>query len=157
MLDWWIGGMEGNRPNPPCPNIDDSSSMEYEDGGNRKDMLKKVLEAIADVYELAREEGIVSVRFLNNPTGRKDIKKADVAGLHAEIQYDGVTMTGTELQNKILKPFVLEPQTPMRKPLLTMIITDGDVSLTTTVLYYRAACGHHADSVSRLRARSRGC
>ena len=130
------------------PKSDDSSSMEFTDDGRRKETLKKVLEAVADVYKLARDRGIVSVRFLNAPRGRKDIRAADITSLHAAIQFDGVAMTGTELQNKILKPFVLQPKT-MTKPLLTMIITDGDVSS----LCCTARC---ADWVSRSRVSRRG-
>lgn len=106
--------------------LDDSSSMEYAEGGRRKEKLRDVLSAIAEIYGLAREQGIVSVRSLNGPRGRKDVTLDKVAGVHSKIVYGGVTMIGTQLQNKILNPFVLS-KARMEKPLLTIIITDGNV------------------------------
>ena len=105
---------------------DDSSSMEYAEGGLRKEKLRDVLNAVAEIYGLAREQGIVSVRSLNGPRGRKDVTLNKVADVHNKIVYGGVTMIGTQLQNKILNPFVLS-KTRMEKPLLTIIITDGNV------------------------------
>ncbi|KAH0604032.1 uncharacterized protein H6S33_007063 [Morchella sextelata] len=68
--------------------LDDSSSMEEEEAGERINTLQKTMEAITDVYDHA-----------NN--------------------------TGTVLDRKIIKRFVFK--SPMEKPLLIMIITDGGI------------------------------
>jgi len=108
--------------------------MATEDGGKRISTLLKVLEAVAGVYELAREGGIMSVRYLNGRQGRKDVTTAKVDEVHASIRYNGVTRIGTELQEKIIKPFVQNKK--MEKPLLTMVITDGDVSSSLSIRGY---------------------
>ena len=136
---------EWKRSNP-LPDSDDSSSMDFEDDGRRKKTLKKVLDAIAEVYELARDEGIMSIRYLNGRQGRKDVTRDKVEDLHNAIQYNGVTMIGTQLQAKILKPFV--EQKDMTKPLLIIVITDGSVSPPSST----SRC---ADYVSRSRVRGR--
>ncbi|KAI5841682.1 hypothetical protein BZA05DRAFT_210917 [Tricharina praecox] len=105
--------------------IDDSSSMYTDDDGARVKTLHTLLKAVAEVYELAREEGIMSVRYLNGRQGRKNVTKAKVDEVHKAIRYHGLTMIGTQLQEKILKPFV--EKKVMTKPLLTMIITDGAI------------------------------
>ena len=110
-------------PNP-APESDNSSLTGIADV-RRTESLKAVLDAIAEVYELARDKGIVSVRFVNAQDGRQDIMANDVPALLASIEFSGPAIPGTQLQKKILEPFVLNPNTPMRKPLLTVVITDG--------------------------------
>jgi len=100
--------------------------MDLADDGTRKNTLLKVLTAVARIYQLARKEGIVSVRFLNTQKASQDVTQDKVEKLHDDIQYYGVTMIGTQLQEKVLKPFV--EQKTMTRPLLTMVITDGNVS-----------------------------
>lgn len=129
------------------PNSDDSSSMYTDDDGARVKTLHTLLKAVAEVYELAREEGIMSVRYLNGRQGRKNVTKAKVDEVHEAIRYHGLTMIGTQLQEKILKPFV--EKKVMTKPLLTMIITDGAVSSS----FSSRDC---TDRVSRSRVRVRG-
>ncbi|KAF8246235.1 hypothetical protein K440DRAFT_602803 [Wilcoxina mikolae CBS 423.85] len=101
--------------------IDDSASMFDEEDGKRRETLKRVLENICRIYKLARPEGIVSVKFLNCPQGRKNVKNADFLDNHP---WNGVTRIGTELK-KILDTFVFLKK--MTKPLLIMVITDGGV------------------------------
>ena len=127
----------------PAPESDNSSSTGLADG--RKETLKAALDAIAGVYQLARDKGIVSVRFVNTQEERQDIKSNDVPALLEAIEYGGPAIPGTQLQEKILEPFVLNPKTPMKKPLLTVVITDGNVSSSRPAL-------HCADHVSRPRA-----
>ena len=106
--------------------IDDSTSMDYGDDGRRRMTLLTVLEAIADIYVLAREEGIMSVHFLNTRMPWRNVRPNAVKDLHSRIQYNGVTMIGTQLQEKVLRRYVQQPER-MEKPLLTMVITDGEV------------------------------
>jgi hypothetical protein len=105
---------------------DDSSSIAYAAGSDRKRKLLFILEAVAEIYGLAREQGIVSVQFLNEPKGRENVTPAMVANFRSNIRYGGVTMLGTQLQEGILDPFVLSRER-MDKPLLTIIVTDGNV------------------------------
>lgn len=93
----------------------------------RENMLLEVLIAVASVYGLARDQGIVTVRFFNAPRGRKDVTRGKVEKLHGNIQYNGVSMIGTQLQEKILTKLVQAPKAIMAKPLLTIIMTDGNV------------------------------
>jgi hypothetical protein len=104
---------------------DDSSSIEYAAGSDHKRKLLFILEAVAEIYGLAREKGIVSVQFLNDE-GQKDVTPAKVANFRSDIRYGGVTMLGTQLQEGILDPFVLSRER-MDRPLLTIIVTDGNV------------------------------
>ncbi|KAI5841687.1 hypothetical protein BZA05DRAFT_412948 [Tricharina praecox] len=107
--------------------LDDSSSMGSGADRKRENMLLEVLIAVASVYGLARDQGIVTVRFFNAPRGRKDVTRGKVEKLHGNIQYNGVSMIGTQLQEKILTKLVQAPKAIMAKPLLTIIMTDGNI------------------------------
>lgn len=100
--------------------------MEYEEDGNRIKTLSKILRAIVDIYGLARDEGVVAVRFFNNSRPAKNLTRANVETVIKNIEYNGVTMIGTQLQDKILKRFVLKKK-DMVRPVLAIIITDGHV------------------------------
>jgi hypothetical protein len=104
--------------------IDDSDSMKYEENGERIKTLQKTLDNIANVYGLARDQGIITVRFLNAPQGKKNVTVKTVKSVLKNHNYGGVTRIGTELKKKILDRFVNKD---MAKPLLIMIITDGAV------------------------------
>ncbi|KAL0639094.1 hypothetical protein Q9L58_001777 [Maublancomyces gigas] len=103
--------------------IDDSDSMVYDQKGARIKTLQKILNAIADIYNLAREQGILTVRFLNATKGKKNVTAKTVKTVIKGHDYGGVTRIGTELKKKILDKFVLGVD--MKKPLLIMVITDG--------------------------------
>jgi hypothetical protein len=104
--------------------------MVLQENGERRENLKKVLKEVTDIYSLARTDGIVSVRFFNTRTGRKNVHpgKGDIL---SDICYTGLTMIGTQLQKKVLDPFVYKkkegPSESASKPVLVMVITDGDV------------------------------
>jgi hypothetical protein len=99
-------------------------------GGERRANLGKVLVEVTKIYTLARSDGIVSVRFFNNREGRKNVtpQKGDIL---SDITCTGLTMIGTQLRKKILEPFVYNmpgnPEDMGSKPVLVMVITDGDV------------------------------
>jgi hypothetical protein len=103
--------------------------MRLEEGGERIKTLKKVLKEVAAIYENARDEGILSIKFLNASQGKKDVTTPKLnaePGPLSHIRWSGITKIGTQLENRILKNFVYGKK--MTKPLLVMIITDGDVS-----------------------------
>jgi len=62
--------------------------MMDEEHGRRIDTLKMVLDSICKVYRHARPEGIVSVKFLNHPQGRKNVKSSAILDDHP---WEGVT------------------------------------------------------------------
>lgn len=116
--------------------------MEFEQGGERKKALKKVLHFLADLYSAVSDDmrGIKAIRFLN---GTDDLT-ADHLRSKDEIdkvidchEFEGLTCIGAGLMRKVLKPFVFADEpwirgTPrrlrrMERPLLVMVITDGEV------------------------------
>lgn len=127
---------------------DDSHSMDYAQDGARKATLKKTIDEITKVYDLANDTGILSVRFINNKQGKKEVSNKKVESLFHERIYEGSTKIGTALEKKVLKPFVLSKE-KMEKPLLVMTITDGTVS--SGVNHFSRASAN--DITPRLRAR----
>lgn len=103
--------------------------MANEESGIRKSTLQTVLQEVARIYTMAREDGIVSIRFLNAKRGKKDIKEDDVEKFLSGVTYYGVTRIGGELDKKIFKRFVFKEE--MKKPVLVMIVTDGNVWMKT--------------------------
>lgn len=99
--------------------------MIYDQGGERIKILQRLLNAIASVYSLARENGILTARFLNAPQGKKNITPRTVKTVMKGHDYAGITRVGTELKRKILDRFVLGVE--MKKPLLVIVIADQSV------------------------------
>lgn len=104
---------------------DDSDSMVYAQNGERIKTLQEILNNIADIYGLAKDTGISTVRFLNAAKGKKNVTAKTVKTVIKGHDYGGVTRIGTELRKKILDRFVLGKE--MKKPLLVLVITDGAV------------------------------
>ncbi|KAG0641971.1 hypothetical protein HOY80DRAFT_685020 [Tuber brumale] len=107
--------------------IDDSESMSNEENGQRVEILKGVLKIINDIYQHASEPeiGVRAIRFMNNYNDRDNFL-GNPYELIQDHYFGGTTKIGTELHKRILKPLVLG-ETPMKKPLLVMVITDGAV------------------------------
>lgn len=103
----------------------DSESMVDDQGGQRIKILQRLLNAIASVYNLARERGISTVRFFNALQGKKNITAQTVKTVIKGHQYGGDTRVGTELERKIIDKFVIGIE--MKKPLLVIVITDQAV------------------------------
>jgi hypothetical protein len=101
--------------------------MKLQENAKRIATLERALQQVADIYTLANPSGIKSVRFLNHRQGKANVKKEDVPGVIGRCAWIGLTMMGSELRRKILLPFVLKDVAAMKKPLLVMIITDGQV------------------------------
>lgn len=107
--------------------------MSYEEDGTRIGILKGVLNIINSIYKHAAEPdtGIRAIRFINNYDD-KDNFLGEPSKIIDNHYFGGTTKIGTELHKKILKPLVLG-ETPMKKPLLIMVITDGAVSYPNPV------------------------
>lgn len=103
----------------------DGDSMVYDDEGRRIDILHRLLDAIARVYDLAREKGILTTRFLNARVGSNDVTAPTVNKMITGHEYGGVVRVGTGLRGKILDKFVLGIE--MKKPLLMIVIADQAV------------------------------
>lgn len=105
---------------------DDSTSMKFDDGGERVKTLQQVLHVITHFYALSQPDGkIKAVRFMNRRPGLDNATPEEIMEHISKHRYEGMTRIGKELEKKILRPFVSKQMT---RPLLVMIITDGDVS-----------------------------
>ncbi|KAI9860795.1 MAG: hypothetical protein M1813_005718 [Trichoglossum hirsutum] len=107
--------------------IDDSGSMQFEDGGERIKDLKLILSRVAYAAALFDRDGI-QVRFMNNPIEGNNIRtEQQVEELVARVAFKGLTPMGTELKKKVLDPLVVGPARAgqLKKPVLVITITDG--------------------------------
>lgn len=100
--------------------------METEQNGDRINSMKKTVEYITSVYDLANPTGIRVVKFINSKRRFLNIRRKHCRKLFMGVEYDGMSRIGTALELKILDQEVWRVK--MEKPLLVMIITDGDVS-----------------------------
>ncbi|KAL2918938.1 hypothetical protein HK105_201772 [Polyrhizophydium stewartii] len=108
--------------------IDDSGSMVFEEDGTRIDDLKFILSKAAEVMTLFDDDG-VQVRFMNSNVIGEGIRSTDhVNELVERVRFSGMTPLGTQFKNKVIDPIVLGPAISgqMAKPVLTIIITDGE-------------------------------
>merc|ERR1711939_864301 len=107
--------------------IDDSGSMQFEENGERIDDLKLILSRVAYATSLFDEDGI-QVRFMNFPDQGNNIRsEQQVTEMISRTRFSGLTPMGRELDNKILRPLVLQNARngTLRKPVLVITITDG--------------------------------
>lgn len=83
---------------------DDSGSMAFEEGGERIADLKLILGRVAEVATLFDDDGI-SIRFMNSPVNGDGIKDAAAANnVVAQVQFNGLTPLGTNLDAKVSQP-----------------------------------------------------
>ena len=132
--------------------IDNSGSMQFEDGGERKKDLQLILARVAYAASLFDDDGI-QVRFMNaresgiNPAMLNGIRTEEQAeALVMDAKYRGLTPLGTQLEAQVIEPLVLQPARSgqLRKPVLIITITDGqpageDPKALEGVLRYTAA------------------
>lgn len=105
--------------------IDDSGSMLFEENGERIALLRQVMKVISHVYCPSQETGsIKAIRFLNNGPGLDNAFPEQLDDILRTHDYAGMTRIGTVLKEQILTPLVTETMT---RPLLVMILTDGNV------------------------------
>jgi len=113
--------------------IDNSLSMRVEQSGERIKTLKNTLKAIAGLYSLmSRGRGIVAVKFLNQRQGYLKVKPGQVSKLIDQVTFHALTRIGTELRNKVLNEYANVRK--MKRPLLVIIITDGEIEGEPDVL-----------------------
>lgn len=76
---------------------------------------------------------IKAIRFMNNGLGAINVDDTDFpsAVAHSVDDNSGITMIGTELERQILTPLVTSAMT---RPLLVMIITEGEVSAGCSIV-----------------------
>lgn len=98
--------------------------MVTEEEGIQIKTLGKILRRVSPVYALAREDGIYTMDFLNEPDGYADFTAEDINEILMNHSYYGWTRIGTELKSKVLSENVHDN---MKKPLLVLTITGGDV------------------------------
>jgi hypothetical protein len=102
--------------------------------GNRIEVLKDTLRRIAEFATILTPEGI-SIRLLNyeqDETGDYDnLRTVDqIERLIDRIRFENGTPLGTVLDRKIVQPLILKKAEngTLKKPLIVVTITDGEVS-----------------------------
>ena len=88
-----------------------------------------IVAEIADTMSLfSTEEKGAHVRFINKSTGGLDNLKGDALKAQMGFTPDGSTKIGTNLNSKILEPFIYsktDTRAGFERPILVIIITDG--------------------------------
>jgi hypothetical protein len=101
--------------------------MAYEEGGERIDDMKLILQRVAYAATLFDTDGI-EIRFMNSTIQGNNVRTAqEVDQLIQRIKFQGLTPAGTQLRAKIIDPLVVSPARSgqLRKPVMIITITDG--------------------------------
>ncbi|RYP39598.1 hypothetical protein DL767_002146 [Monosporascus sp. MG133] len=119
--------------------LDDSSSMRTEENGLRISALHTFLKRISAIARLFDPAGI-SIRFINHDEEYDSVTdEATINQIISEVSFDGGTMIGTMLKNRIVDPLVVQPAQAkqLKKPVLIIMITDGQCAgtLKQTITY----------------------
>lgn len=101
--------------------------MAYAEGGPYLETLNDTLGLISSIYGLARDEGIVAVRFFNSRRGKKNVTGGNIKHVLEGHDFEGTARIGTELKKKIIDRFVSSEPEEMKKPFLVVVITNGIV------------------------------
>ncbi|BGP51556.1 hypothetical protein JCM10450v2_007502 [Rhodotorula kratochvilovae] len=107
---------------------DDSASMSFAENGSRIDDMRLVLSKVSLAAGLFDADGI-EIRWLNSKKeGNGFTTESQAIELLSRIKFDRATPLGTSLRHKILEPLVYKKakKHALRKPLLIVIITDGE-------------------------------
>lgn len=102
----------------------------FDEGGGRIDDLKLVVTRVVEAATLFDADGI-SIRFFNSPTGADRVSSvAEAQACLDRVNYNGMTPLGRNLDSKVIQPMLLGPAQAghLRKPVLVMIVTDGEPS-----------------------------
>jgi hypothetical protein len=106
--------------------------MKLEESGARIKTLTETVRTVSAVYSLAAERrGIRAVTFLNARKSHSDIGPGKIAGLMDQVVFEGLTPIGTKLRDKVLAKHVTKD---MKRPLLVIVITDGEVRRRTLLV-----------------------
>jgi len=95
--------------------------MIREENGERKKALIQFVDHVTEIYSMANESGILSMRFINGGEGKKNWTGESQEYLDHH-SYGGVSRIGTELKKKILDRLVIGNPN-QSKPLLVLIVT----------------------------------
>ena len=111
--------------------VDNSYSMTQ---AKRRAALEDTLQRVAKFATKLEPSGM-SIRFLNFSQDREFNNLNDVEDIMRKVRavdYDGPTRLGQILYFKIVVPLVFqkEGQNTFTKPIIVMVITDGEVSMT---------------------------
>jgi hypothetical protein len=109
---------------------DDSSSMSFEEQGERIEDLKIILSKVAEVATMFDQDGIL-IRFLNARTEGNGIRNAQEAeNVVKQVRFQGLTPLAASMQHNVLEPVVfnLAQSGQLQKPVLVITITDGEPS-----------------------------
>ncbi|GAA6021962.1 hypothetical protein JCM10207_002620 [Rhodosporidiobolus poonsookiae] len=107
--------------------LDDSGSMQFEEGGSRIDDAKLILSRVSFAASLFDTDGI-SVRFMNSKLeGNNITNEAQANQLIGQVRFSGLTPLGTALDQKIIQPLIVGPARAgtLRKPVVVYAVTDG--------------------------------
>ena len=89
------------------------------------------IDHITEIYSMANESGVLTIRFMNRAGGRRNWTGKSREYLNHHI-YGGVTRIGTALKKRILDKFVTG-NLDQRKPLLVLIASDGGVCFSPKI------------------------
>lgn len=106
--------------------METKQNVELPDGSRkpiRKEALRCCLSHIAEVYTLARPDGIFAIEFLNSLEAEGDVLQKHVDEIINEHTFSGCTRIGSQMEHNILSEFIPH----LERPLLVITITDGDV------------------------------
>ncbi|KAL2184044.1 hypothetical protein L209DRAFT_757383 [Thermothelomyces heterothallicus CBS 203.75] len=109
----------------PVLYCDDSGSMR----GAGYECQRKMVKRICSVTTKLVPEGVgVDLHLINHSQDYVDLREEEIDEKLGTISPDGDTKIGTNLEKKILLPFVYKPLESggLKRPLLISIITDGD-------------------------------
>lgn len=114
---------------------DDSSSMVFEEGGERVEDLKLVVSQVADVVGLFDSDGM-SIRLMNSNQKADGVRTStEAVAFFNGVNFSGCTPLGTNFHTRVIEPMVLSPvkkflgmsvSKGLEKPVLAFIITDGE-------------------------------
>jgi hypothetical protein len=132
------------------PQIDDSSSMQCE---QRIPALKDTLKRVAEIATILEPSGI-AVRFLNYNSDRKFDNLVSIEDIQAKVEavkFEGCTKLGTVLDRKIVQPMIIRKaiSKSFEKPVIVVIITDGEVSITDTMKHLKGFLFFSPDTLLR--------
>lgn len=118
--------------------IDNSGSMEFDEGGKRIEELRLVLKYVISIVKLFDSDGL-AIRFMNDAQRSLDnVRDEDTINrvLAQPGLFHGTTPLGTELRRQVVNEIVANARTnSLPKPVLVITITDGiPVGEQSTVL-----------------------
>jgi len=119
---------------------DDSTSMNI---GNRIPALQQTIKCVSEIATILEPSGM-SIRFLNSTQDGNFNNLTNVNDIMQKVQmvdYNGYTLLGTQLRDKIVNPMIIQraENNTLKKPVIVAAITDGEVSLSDTLIGVKGA------------------